>query len=97
MAQKALALDDSIAQAHCLLGHLYALEREYDKSIAEGERAVALDPGGAGVLYYYALSLNYAGRYEEAIRVFQKTLHSTPSVPHSFINSSEPPFAFGAV
>ena len=78
MAQKALAIDDSIAQAHSLLGHLYALKREYDKSIAEGERSVALDPGGARVLYYYALSLNYAGRYEEAIRIFQKTLRLDP-------------------
>ena len=49
MAQKALAMDDSIADAHGLLGHFYALKREYDKAIAEGERAVALDPGGADV------------------------------------------------
>ena len=47
LAQKALAMDDSIASAHGLLSHLYSLKREYDKAIAEGERAVALDPGGA--------------------------------------------------
>ena len=47
LAQKALALDDSIAEAHALLCYLYILKREYDKAIAEGERAVALNPGGA--------------------------------------------------
>ncbi len=48
LAQKALAMDDSIAGAHALLCHLYFIKREYDKAIAEGERAVALDPGEAG-------------------------------------------------
>ena len=46
MAQKALAMDDSIAGAHGLLCNLYLTKKEYDKAIAEGERAVALNPGG---------------------------------------------------
>jgi adenylate cyclase len=74
LAQKALAMDDSIGDAHALLGHLYALKREYDKAIAEGERAVALEPGGANVHVLYGMSLYYTGRPEEAIAMFQKAI-----------------------
>jgi len=78
MAQKALAMDDSIASAHSLLGLFYNLKREYDKAIAEGEKAVALDPGGAQVNLSFAMSLYYVGRSEEAIQLFQKAIRLDP-------------------
>jgi adenylate cyclase len=76
--QKALAIDDSESTAQALLSHFYCLKREYDKSIAEGERAVALDPGGADVNLVYGISLNYGGRSEEAIPVLQKAIRLNP-------------------
>jgi adenylate cyclase len=78
MAQKALAMDDSIPSAHTLLSHFYIIKREHDKAIAEAERAVALDPGGEGAHSVYATSLNYAGRSEEAIPFFQKAIRLNP-------------------
>jgi adenylate cyclase len=78
MVQKAIALDDSYAGAHGLLGHLYMFKREYDKAIAEGERAIALAPGAAGVHVWYGWSLHNAGRSEEAIPVFQKAIRLNP-------------------
>ncbi len=78
MAQKALAMDDSIAIAHSFLGMFYSLRREYEKAIAEGERAVALDPGGATAHMFYAMSLYYVGRSQEAIRFFQKAIRLDP-------------------
>ena len=75
---KALALDDSLAEAHGFLGYLYTQKREYEKGIAEGERAVALNPGVAIVLGYYAVSLSMAGRSEEAIPLFQKSIRLNP-------------------
>ncbi len=85
MAQKALALDDSIASAHGLLGHLYALRREHDKAIAELEQAVALDPGGAEVHMRYAMSLMYVGRSEEAIAMCQKAIRLNPFAGTGFL------------
>jgi hypothetical protein len=38
-------MDDSIATTHGLLSLPYILTREYDKAIAEGERAFSLDLG----------------------------------------------------
>ncbi|MBI5967326.1 MAG: adenylate/guanylate cyclase domain-containing protein [Deltaproteobacteria bacterium] len=78
LAQKALAMDDSIAGAHALLCQLYATKGEYDKAIAEGERAVALNPGGTDALSEYAWSLNQAGRWKEAIPLFQKAIRLNP-------------------
>jgi adenylate cyclase len=81
LAQKAFAMDDSIAGAHSLLCSLYVLKREYDKAIAEGEQAVALDPGGTDPLVNYGNSLTYAGRPEEAIPLFQKAIRLNPYGP----------------
>jgi adenylate cyclase len=81
LAQKALAMDDSNSDAHVLLCELYIQKREYDKAIAEGERAVALNPGGTSVLNSYANSLNWAGRPEEAIPLFQKAIRLNPFGP----------------
>jgi adenylate cyclase len=77
-AQKALALDDSNARAHALLGDFYWLKREYDKAISEGERAIALAPGEAVVHIMYAKNLVFAGRSEEAIPLFQKAIRLNP-------------------
>ncbi len=78
MVQKALALDDTLAEAHSLLGFLYTQKREYEKAVAEGERAVALNPGDPTVLAYYARSLYFAGRTEEAIPLLQKAIRLNP-------------------
>jgi len=78
LVQKALALDDALAEAHGFLGFLYTQKREYEKGIAQGERAVALNPGDSTVLVYYAISLNFAGRSEEAITLLQKAIRLNP-------------------
>ncbi len=78
MLQKAIAMDDSIPEAHSTLSLAYAYDREYDKAIAEGERGVALDPGASFTYACYAQSLNVAGRSEEAIPMFQKAIRLNP-------------------
>jgi len=81
LAQKALTMDDSLAGPHGLLCALYTAKREYDKAIAEGERGVALNPGGTSELLNYAAGLCYAGRPEEAIQLFQKAIRLNPFNP----------------
>jgi adenylate cyclase len=81
LAQKALAIDDSIPEAHGTLCRLYSLKGELDKAIAEGERAVALNPSGWGVLTNYGNTLTQAGRPEEAIPLLQKVIRLNPLGP----------------
>jgi adenylate cyclase len=78
LAQKALAMDDSISPPHELLSSLYIVKREYDRAIAEGERAVALNPNAPFALQIYANSLAAVGRPEEAIPLFQKAIRLSP-------------------
>jgi adenylate cyclase len=81
VVQKALALDDTLAEAHALLGHFYIQKRDYGQAIAEGGRAVALNPGGATAIALYAVSLQFAGRPEEAIALLQKAIRLNPIGP----------------
>jgi adenylate cyclase len=79
LAQKALAMDDSLPLPHIFLVGLYSHKREYDKAIAEGERAVALDPSGSDSCASYAAALLFACRPEEAIPMFQKAIRLNPN------------------
>jgi len=67
LAQQALALNDSLPTAHSLLSTVYAHKQQYDQAIAEGERAVALDPNDAESYAVQAEVLIFAGRPEEAL------------------------------
>ncbi len=78
LAQKALAMDDSLADAHNILCSLYIAKKEFDKAVVEGERAVALNPGWTFALVNYANSLNHACRPKEAIPLFQKAIRINP-------------------
>ena len=81
LAKKALAMDDSIPEAHGILCRLYSLKGEHDKAIAEGERAVALSPSGWGLLTNYGNTLTQTGRPEEAIPFLQKVIRLNPLGP----------------
>ena len=78
LARKAVALDDSLAQAHVTLGFQYTLRRDFDRAIAEGERAVALEPNSAEIVASLAAMLEWADRPEEAMPLFKKAMRLSP-------------------
>ncbi|MBI3302542.1 MAG: adenylate/guanylate cyclase domain-containing protein [Deltaproteobacteria bacterium] len=77
-AQKALALNDSLANAHVLLGWAYLFKKQHDQARAEFERSIALDPNEVFGYAYLALILNFAGRPAEAIGLIEKALRLDP-------------------
>jgi len=85
LAQKALALDDTRDYTHLLLGHIQLMTRQYEKAIAEEERAVVLNPNGADARAHLAMTLHYVGRPEEAIALFKKAIRLNPMPPNWYL------------
>jgi adenylate cyclase len=78
LAQKAIALDNSLALPHALLGWIYTLMRQHDKGIAECEQAVNLEPNSALAHFRFSLALRYAGRPKEAITMCKDAIRLDP-------------------
>jgi adenylate cyclase len=87
LCKKAIALDESQDVPHSLLGHIYAMMRQYDDAIEEGQRAVAINPNSADAYVWLGMSLTYAGRPEEAIDSIKKGLRLSPFPPPYFIQN----------
>ena len=78
MAQKAVALDDSLSNAHSFLALLYTLTGQYDKAIMEGKRGVELGPSDEAAHRRYGVALSHVGRYDEAISRLNKAIRYNP-------------------
>lgn len=78
LAQKALATDDSIDLGHSLLGAIYLVMRQHDKAIAEGERAIALNPNGALAFIWLAGIVGVSGRWEESVMYANQSIRLSP-------------------
>jgi TolB-like protein/Tfp pilus assembly protein PilF len=78
--QRAIALNPNYATAHQWYGNgpLLALGR-FDEAIAEGKRAVELDPLSPIINADLDFTLTFARRYEEAIAQLRKTLEIDPT------------------
>ena len=66
--EKALQLDNRLAQAHTSLAAIRMYHLEGGDVEGEFQQAIALDPGYAQGIHWYALYLAAVGRKEEAIR-----------------------------
>ena len=84
LLKKAIALDDSEAAAHGVLGYLYAMMGQYDKAIAEAERSVSLNPNDASNLTRMSFVLYNTGRAEEAISVLRSVKRLNPTPPQAY-------------
>jgi adenylate cyclase len=85
LCKKAIALDESQDIPHSLLGGIYAMMRQYDKAIEECQRAIAMNPNSADAHLWLGMSLNYAGRSQEAIDLIKKAHRLSPFPPPALI------------
>jgi adenylate cyclase len=81
LAQQAIALDGSLPGAHSLLSSAYASKKQYDPAIAEGERAIALDPNNSDSYVRQAEVLSLSGKPEEASRLVEQAMRLNPRYP----------------
>jgi TolB-like protein len=78
---KAIALDDSNPSAHIQLGWLYGMTKQYDKAIAECERAITIAPNLANGHIWMSMVLTYAGKHDEALQYAEQGLRLDPFPP----------------
>jgi len=86
LARKALALDETCADAHALLGYYHLLAGQHDAAIAAGERAVALNPNHADNAANLACSYAVSDRPGDAITLLRKAMRLSPVYPTWYLN-----------
>jgi TolB-like protein/Tfp pilus assembly protein PilF/predicted Ser/Thr protein kinase len=77
-AQKALAIDDTLAEAHAILADSYANQWEWSAAEREFKRALELNPNSANAHKLYWLYLSSLGRHEEALVEIKKAIRLDP-------------------
>ena len=80
-AKKAIALNDSVAEAHAALGYLIAAGWDWKGSEKEFQRALEINPGYNVALYQSGFLQSLYGHHDEAIRLARKALDTDPLSP----------------
>ena len=81
-ALRALALDDSLAEAHLARAYLmHRFEWNWDGAEAEFKRALQLNPGSMTAHQWYAIFLMSMGRFQEAVSEAQHIRSLDPLSP----------------
>ena len=85
LAERALALDDTLPNAHSLLGQIYLWRKEHDRAIAQAERAIALAPNDAEGYETLADVLAWGGRGEDSLRFIRQAMRLNPHYPFFYL------------
>jgi adenylate cyclase len=82
LTKRAIDLDESYAIAYPLLGWLYVIMgRQYERGIAECEKAISLAPNLDVGYIWKGFILTYAGRHEEGVQFCEQALRLNPIPP----------------
>src|SRR3954447_4418344 len=79
MSEKALALEDGLAEAHASRGAALSAMKRYDEAAAEFEKAISLDPNSFEAYYFYARARVFEGKIEEATKLFERAAVAKPT------------------
>ncbi len=85
-AEKALRLDDTLADAHTALASVLWDEWKLEESMVEQERAIELSPNNASAHHRYAVALMLTGKGQDAMREIRRAEELDPLSP--VINAS---------
>ena len=80
-AQQALDLDSTLADPHTAMAILYVGTGQLEKSYAESERAIALEPDNFEAHLTYGRNLTHAGRLADALEHFAQAKELEPVSP----------------
>ncbi len=84
-AGKAMALDPDIPDVYALRGAIHLYRREFADAIAEGEKALELNPNHATNAALLAMTLLNAGRAADALAMIRTAMRLSPYYPDWFV------------
>jgi len=84
-ANKAVMLNDSLPQAHIVLGFINMWNRDHEVAIAEVDKGLSLDPNHAEGLMYKSIILGFAGQPEESMEWVEKAILLNPGAPFWYL------------
>ena len=85
LTRQAVALDDSLALAHMMLGQVSVFQKRYADSLTEIERAITLSPNYAEAYARLGSVYVYDGRPEAAIQHIQQAMRLSPHYPPFYL------------
>jgi len=85
--RKAIALDDSLGDAHAMVANVLLTLGQHREAVAEADKALAVSPNDADVIAYSAYVLALSGRPEEAVVLMQRAMRLDPLPPSSYFGA----------
>ena len=85
LAQKAIALDESLPDGYTILGEIYLHKKQHARAIAMQEKAIALSPNDAEGIASLAGILTWAGRPQETVELIKKAMRLNPMYPTEYL------------
>jgi len=85
LAQRALSVDETLSEAHCLMASVYLWKKRHDQAIAIFEKTIPLNPNYADAYSGLADVLIYTGQYEKAILLVKKAMRLNPRSPPYYL------------
>lgn len=87
-AERALQIDDSLAEAHASLADYYYQSWKWDEAEKEFKRAISLNPNYPTARHWYQIYLRTRGRMDEALAEIKRAQELDPLSPILFVNSA---------
>jgi adenylate cyclase len=81
LAKQSVTLDDSQPMVHSLLQFTYLIQKQYDKAIEEGKKAIALGPNNSQAFHIHGVALYRSGVFEESVQMIEKAMRLHPHAP----------------
>ena len=78
-AQRAISLDERNVAGHALLGRVYAMRGQYERGLAEIDRAIALNSSDSNSLNARANALLWSGKIDDAIAATEASFRIDPT------------------
>ncbi len=87
-AERSLALDDTLSDAHAIKASICLLQRRYDEAVEGGRRSVELGPNVADSYVMLAHTLNFVGRPDEALGLIEQAMRLSPFYPDWYLGTA---------